>query len=229
MSSLVVTRVNMVLSGIIKCLLCDSSDHNIRSCRNASILAFEDEIIKIRDDILLFASFMNETVDTREFNVWLSVQDIKLVKSFAIRKCGGIQRDNIQELVDKITYHLWGRDQEDPNYYGFEDEATQYQVDELDLSSIRENKNRNSNIQIQVSSLSQRDTNRECAICYEEINPCKLVTYNCAHVFCADCVMESFRTIEKMSCAMCRECITQINVQDEETGDDLTLLLRHGI
>ena len=227
MSSLVETRVNLVLSGIRKCSLCDSPDHNIRSCRNASILAFEDEIIKIRDDILLFANFMNETFDTREFNIWLSVQDIKMVKSFAIRKCGGIQRDNVQELVDKITYHLWGRIQEDPNYYGFEDEETQYPVDELDLSSIRENKNRN--IQIQVSSSSQSDTKHECAICYEEINPCKFVTYNCAHVFCADCVMESFRTIDKMSCAMCRECITRINVQDEETGDDLTLLLKHGI
>jgi hypothetical protein len=169
-----------------KCTFCDVSGHNIQNCQNDAVLTFESEMHSLRNHILTFSR-----IDTTEFNIWLSSQDVKLVSSFAIRKCGGLQRDGTQELIAKISYH-------------FADEAS------CPL------------IQIQLSERSKIED--ECAICYEIIT--KQVAYNCNHVFCADCVVKSFRNIKKTSCAMCRSDITSISVQDKETQDELTLLLK---
>jgi hypothetical protein len=161
----------------------------------------------LRNHLLTFES--DELFDTIDFiQAWITAQDVRVATSFAIRKCGGLQRDNVQEMMTKIVHYLY---QGDVNFLAFEE---------------KEKEEKKESIKIQLSLLEPMSED-ECTICYEVVQ--RQVKYNCNHVFCADCVLESFRKIEKKSCAMCRSDITHITVPDEETEDDFALLLRHGI
>lgn len=201
--------ISLFLGGIRKCSFCDSHGHSVESCRDETMLRFENDIYMLKNHIITFENV--ELFNTVDFiHAWITAQDVRLVTSFAVRKCGGLYRDNILELTTKIVHYLY---QDDVNYLVLP-------VEEKEKEKEKES------ITIHLSLLEPTSED-ECSICYEVAQ--KQVKYNCNHVFCADCVLESFRKIEKKSCAMCRSDITQITVPDEETEDDFILLLRHGI
>ena len=90
------------------CSFCRNEGHNITSCNDERLDDFENVLNQKKDEC-------NGSV--RDFNVWLLSEEVEysLIKAFAVRKCEGVSRDNLQTCCDKIADYIWGQGYEEPN------------------------------------------------------------------------------------------------------------------
>ena len=68
------------------------------------------------------------------------------------------------------------------------------------------------------------EVKEECNICYEEKKNRNMVTLNCKHKFCGECVSQTLKKCNKFklpNCAMCREKIDCIIINDNTILDTL--------
>ena len=66
----------------------------------------------------------------------------------------------------------------------------------------------------------------DCPICYESLNTNELITLNCNHQFCSSCIQnilqkQPHKTCSP-SCAMCRETITSMTVNNNNTYNNIS-------
>ena len=129
--------------------------------------------------------------------------------------------DTFRETHNNIIHH--------PRVYGnaefssmvsiyVSEEITQY-VTTMDLGYM---KNVETPIQcitvIQNSKCSNKDSNIECIICYDEFPETVMVTLNCDHQLCSECMIKisNCQTNPTIICPYCRGVIDSIKIHDED-------------
>ena len=95
-------------SRVTLCSFCRNEGHNITNCNDERLNEFENLLNQKKDEC-------NGSI--REFNVWLLSEEVeyRLIKAFAVRKCGGVSRDNLQTCCDNIADYIWGEGYEEVN------------------------------------------------------------------------------------------------------------------
>lgn len=229
-----------------RCSYCREEGHNVTSCNHNDLIVFESMLHTLKQ--ILQASEYEMTVSQMKqyLNVWLLVDiDRRLTRGFAMRRCGGLSRDSIQQCCDKIIYYIWPSSE---NYMiEFEQSSTvdmlyQLLVEE-DITQLQRNR-----LYILITILEQAEQaeqagqagqatqikfaieteyrnilcdteTRECGICYNEVATNKFVTINCSHSFCSDCIGSVFEMSVKNEvypkCAFCRVPVSKVIINDE--------------
>lgn len=68
----------------------------------------------------------------------------------------------------------------------------------------------------------------DCSICYNKMNEQNMVQLNCKHQFCVDCMCSYFNMNNtKLTCALCREPMSNINVPNKNVYDSLSNYLKN--
>lgn len=76
----------------------------------------------------------------------------------------------------------------------------------------------------EINNLSNQHI--ECPICYDKIKRTQLITTNCNHIYCCNCIKNVIsHTTHIISCSMCRANITKYNYNDFEIMVEITNLL----
>jgi len=229
-----------------RCSLCNSYEHNITTCNSAILINFQTNLINRRDELREIHSidFNNKLL---YFETWLGAQDHHLIKSYAMRFCGVYSRTTLQICVSKITDFIWGIVRVEIEYNIVIPEYVPLPVrsimdipdiplNYLDLGAfefldgLRNNRavsNENKKFEINTVlcvELENLETKKECDICYEEKQIRHIVTLNCNHKFCGECVSQTLKKCNKFNlprCAMCRTKIDCILVNDNEIMNTL--------
>ena len=173
------------------------------------------------------------------FKTWLFGQDHHLIKSFAMRFCGAYSRNNLEICVQKIINLIWGVHNDMfgvMHYYtpfstvsimDISDDSFNYLDLELVefLAGLRNNREEiNENRKFEIKTIlcvkpEESEVEEDCNICYEKTKNCNMVTLNCQHNFCGNCVSQTLKKCNKIkfpNCAMCRTKIENVIVKDEE-------------
>ncbi len=185
------------------CMVCETSGHNVRACRNLDIIYFETDVQMMKVELNQLAYHLDEVVDVEEFELWLRTKEPKLVRAYALRRCGAFIRDDDDTCIEKIMTNLWGSDAEF-----------------IPLDSFPQVvKN------VVISDTKPETETEECSICYEKTNWTDMVVLNCEHKFCSNCVTSSLKRIENMTCAMCRGHINTFTVTNRIIHENIVKLL----
>lgn len=204
-----------------QCQFCYNEGHTIRSCNSLRINEFEE---------ILNEKKIECNGSIREFNNWLVTQDIIMLQTFTLRKCGGLMEEiyNIQYCCNKIIDTIWGIEYSQTNSLVYDIDWLANALDNMinednyalrilslvsEMDSIRNlypNYSRVSNIDIIVEA-PMYDLLQECSICYEDVNSYDFVKLNCQHKFCKGCIVATVKTRPSIhKCAMCRHEVTQM-------------------
>lgn len=214
-----------------RCSFCRNEGHNISQCNDITLQNFYSLLIDRRNELREIHSI---DLDNKiaYFETWLHGQDIHLVKSFAMRFCGAYARNNIQLCVQKIIQMVWNVE---TNVYGLLSQIDEITEDYIPLPSrtvmsimdveieefnlvdylvdIRNNNEEpNENRKFQIKPIlcldtEELDVEEDCNICFEKTQFRNMITLNCKHKFCGDCVSQTFKKCNKNkvpNCAMCR-------------------------
>jgi len=232
---------------IRRCSCCRTEGHSITHCNASILLNFKLNLTNRRDELREIHS-----IDTSEkiayFETWLYGQDHHLIKSYAMRFCGAYSRNNIQLCVQKITSLLWNFQTDVFGWrhqiHGSTHNYTRLQpVSIMDVSlepvdlrlaeildSLRNNRqvnDENTKFEITIvlcAEVEKFETEEDCNICYEKTKNRNMVTLNCKHKFCGDCVSQTLKKCNKFklpNCALCRTKIDCILVNDNDVRSTL--------
>jgi len=221
---------------IRRCSCCRSEQHNITQCNSQILLDFKENLINRRNELREIPSIdFNDKISY--FETWLYGQDHNLIKSYSMRFCGSYSRNSLELCVTKIVSLIWNVER-NPNRSIHEYVSlprVNIPQDSLDilelrlaefLSELRNNpldssENRKYNIRVEIDTSDDNlETIENCNICYEEKKNCHMVTLNCNHNFCGDCVSQILKkcdTISFPNCAMCRTKIHSFKIKHDET------------
>ncbi len=233
--------INRTRQLVRRCSFCRSGGHNITQCDDVTLQNFYSLLVDRRDELREILSIdMNSKITY--FETWLNGQDKHLIKSFAMRFCGAYARNNIELCVQKIIQMLWNVE---TNVYGLfsqTDEITEdyvplptimsimdVEIEEfnlvdylIDIRNNNEEPNENRKFKIKpilCLDVEELDTEEDCNICFEKTQFRNMITLNCNHKFCGDCVSQTFKKCNKNkvpNCAMCREKTNWILVNDNK-------------
>lgn len=174
-----------------RCSFCRCIGHTIKTCNDERIICFE-ELCQLKK------CEYNLQYDPRQrFALWLvsfanEYSIAPLLKAFAARKCHATTRSYIYLCMIKIIFYFYGDDL---------NEETNYENAKYKINMICDNN-------VDVSEVLC-----ECAICYDPKIRNDLVTLNCNHAFCGECIVGIIKNNNKVilpSCALCREPIKSI-------------------
>ena len=195
------------------CMVCETSGHNVRACRNPEIVHFETDVQLLKVELNQLAHHLDERVDIDEFESWLRMKDVKLVRAYALRRCGAFVRDDDDTCIEKIMTNLWGAESDfvplDPD-----------PLDSRPLDSVPQVVKK-----VVISDTKPETETEECSICYEQTNWTDMVVLNCEHKFCSNCITASLKRIENMTCAMCRSDIDTFTVTNRIIHENIVKLL----
>ena len=119
---------------------------------------------------------------------------------------------------------------EDRGAYLLEEEELYWRMDD-DIDSVRENlfphmrqekehSERIKDIVTYCIDVYENETMSSCPICLESKRTIDMVTTNCFHQFCFDCVKEHVETLQKTlhtpCCALCRQNYKSFELRDME-------------
>jgi hypothetical protein len=165
----------------------------------------------------------------------------RMVKAYAVRKCGAVMRDNVFTCIEKITAYIFNLNDEsnylinDPNFqsnnfYTMINSARLL----LDLTSEQPSYPHSTKFKIE-SVLDLTDDNEgeiscdtECDICYESKIKNEFVKLNCSHSFCGECIETTLKTCTINTgprCALCRESIKSILTTDININTSLAVYI----
>lgn len=199
---------NIVADFMRNCMVCETSGHNVRACRNPEIVHFETDVQLLKVELNQLAHHLDELVDTEEFETWLRMKDVKLVRAYALRRCGAFVRDDDDTCIEKIMTNLWGAG------------ADFVPLDSRPLDSVPQVVKK-----VVISDTKPETETEECSICYEQTNWTDMVVLNCEHKFCSNCITSSLKRIENMTCAMCRSDIDTFTVTNRIIHENITKIL----
>lgn len=233
-----------------RCSCCRNEGHNITQCNDPTLLNFRTNLTNRRNELREIHSIdINEKITY--FEMWLYGQDHNLIKSYAMRFCGAYSRNNLQLCVQKIISLLWNVEANifgsHSQTYGIIHDYTplpaisimDIQADSLYyldlrlieiLTGLRNREQINDeNTKFEINTVlcidvEELETEEDCNICYEKTQKCKMVTLNCKHKFCGDCVSQTLKKCNKFrfpNCAMCRTKIDCILVNSNEVLNTL--------
>jgi hypothetical protein len=191
------------------CQFCNSEQHTMLTCNHLLLDDFE---------YLLKQKKIEYNNSIREFNNWLLTQEIILIQTFAVSKCGATMAeiDSIQNCCDIIIDTIWAIQPMDFQPIDLDRGGLELLMEALDCLFEPTNQN----ILVTVDE-STDDLIKECSICYEEYKSKNSVKLDCEHTFCKDCIVKILKTKPSVHrCAMCRHEITQmttynVNIKDE--------------
>jgi hypothetical protein len=225
---------------IRRCSCCRSEQHNITQCNSQILLDFKENLINRRNELREIASIdLNDKISY--FETWLYGQDHNLIKSYSMRFCGSYSRNSLQLCVTKIVSIIWNVERswnnQLHNYVALPPiNISQDSLDVLELRlaefllELRNNpldtsENRKYKICVErEENLEELETIETCNICYEDKKTSHMVTLNCNHNFCGDCISKTLKKCDTLSfpnCAMCRTKMSIFKIKDEETFNTL--------
>lgn len=179
----------------LRCSFCECCEHNISACNDRRLLQFEG---------LCLTRYMNLGYDGfMDLLMYLSEDQPKIVKSYAIRYCGCAIKSNILQCLNKIRIKI----------------IELHRNNVIIRGLINTNYNIKRNLNIQKKIVESNDKNYcECKICYDSIIKSDFIELNCGHSFCKDCVKKSLQNIitEKPCCALCRAELIAIQASSEK-------------
>jgi len=179
------------------CQFCHNEGHTMRTCNNARLDEF---------GVVLQQKKTEYTGSVRNFNNWLVDQDPILIQTFALRKCGGLEIDSIQDCCDNIIDFVLDR--------------SIYVNRRLELLVSLFLADFTPQIIVTVEEPTD-DLFQECSICYEDYKTQNSVKLDCGHIFCNGCIVAIAKTRQSVhKCAMCRREVTQmttynLNIKDQ--------------
>jgi hypothetical protein len=191
-------------------MVCETSGHNVRACRNPEIVHFETDVQLLKVELNQLAYHLDERVDIDEFESWLRMKDVKLVRAYALRRCGALVRDDDDTCIEKIMTNLWGSESD---LIPFEPVAAL-----VESRAALDKK-------VLISETNPETETEECSICYEQTNWTDMVVLNCDHKFCSNCIQTSLKRIQNMTCAMCRSEIETFTVTNRIIHENIVKLL----
>jgi hypothetical protein len=191
-----------------QCQLCNSDQHTMQTCNNVRLDEFE---------YILKQKKIEYNSSIREFNNWLLTQEIILIQTFALSKCGGIMAevDSIQNCCDRIIDTIWTTPDLD-SQHNWDNSRLELLMEVLDCLFEPITQNLLITVDKPPDYLS-----KECSICYEEDNAQNFVKLDCDHTFCKGCIIKIIKASPSVhKCAMCRHEVTQmttynVNIKDE--------------
>ena len=232
------------------CSFCRNNGHTVNNCNDERLNEFE---LLCRSKKQNFSN-SSENAETL-FCDWLleiNLENPLLVKSFAIKKCGGSVRSSsltiVQLIIDYFNYDGTTDDESSDldDFISFRSNELQplYTQDVLldaaiGLLILSANQTHTQllniprfTIDIQTIVASEKmhfDENCECGICYENISKQNIVKLSCNHEFCKECIKTTInicKTNRKdVNCAFCREKTLSI----ETSSDKIKLELDESI
>jgi hypothetical protein len=221
-----------------RCSFCRSFEHNITQCDNERLLNFQENLISKRDDLREIHSIdFNNKISY--FETWILGQNQKLVKSYAMRFCGAYTRNNLQICATKIISYIWNIQQDiwgnnqtqEQDFISLPNLADSVDLVNMEraveyLLGLRNNRNQpNENRKFDINSVLCSESvvvQEDCAICYEDVQSSNMVSLNCNHNFCGNCLSQTLKKCNPNSvpcCALCRTKIECIIVNDVKTFD----------
>lgn len=244
-------RQNNFLTRTRRCSCCRNEGHNITYCNDPTLLNFRTNLTNRRNELREIHSIdIGEKI--AYFETWLYGQDRHLIKSYAIRFCGAYTHNNLQFCVQKIISLLWNVQLNifgwQSQTYGIIHDYTSLpaavsimdipddSLNYLDLrlaeilAGLRNNHQVNDeNTKFKINTIlcvevEELETENDCNICYEKTKNQNMVTLNCKHKFCGDCVSQTLKKCNKFTlpnCAMCRTKIDCILVNSNEVLNTL--------
>jgi hypothetical protein len=220
-----------------RCSCCRSEEHNISQCNDSRLLNFQTNLTNRRDELREIHSI---DVDNKiaYFETWLYGQDHHLLKSYAMRFCGAYSRNTLQLCVSKIVsfiwdveQDIWGNQMPIHNYIALPSvSVSQDSLDYLDLrlaeflAGLRnEQEQTTENRKYNISGLlcvetKDLETTENCNICFEDKQIRHMVSLNCKHKFCGECVSQTLKKHNQLflpNCALCRAKIEFLIIKDE--------------
>ncbi len=230
---------------IRRCSCCRNEGHNVTMCNDARLLNFRIILTTRRNELREIHSIdINEKI--AYFETWLYGQDQHLIKSYAMRFCGAYSRNNLQLCIQKIISLLWNVEADifgsQPQTYGIihvytplpavsimdiQDDSLNYldlRLAEI-LAGLRNNRQVNDeNTKFEINTVlcvevEELESEDDCNICYEKTKNRNMVTLNCNHKFCGQCVSQTLKKCNKFklpNCAFCRTKIDCILVNDNK-------------
>ena len=224
-----------------KCSFCSCTGHNITQCNDGRFVVFELICIQQKHQLLNLypAELDNPSVNMvsilpiQEFISRLIVYALentsRMVKSYAVRKCGATTRESIFTCIEKISIYIFNLTSEsnylinDPN---FQSNALYTMLNQMSLlNSTSDTVETAMLTKFKIESiLDLTDDNEgeigcdvECNICYESLIQNKFVKLNCSHSFCGTCIENTLKICKDTvgpRCAMCREPINSMWTKD---------------
>lgn len=215
-------------SRIINCTYCLGEGHRINRCQDQSIALLHEgieEVAAIDNKVELNSDFL------RHYLLALSIAELKVIGyKLNVQKLGKMSSDNIISiLTDKYllneTRHAYLIDNMNLNELDyFADKVYQYtildQSDEtIELDAIRSklyNKHpANNDYNVLIAQDEPHDIFEDkCPMCLETIESDDLISTNCNHLFCNNCMLKHIRNTQNnlSDVLLCPLCRTNINL-----------------
>ena len=226
-----------------KCSFCRCAGHTVNQCNDGRFMVFELACIQQKQLVQnLYPSDMPEqaTNPMQEFVNRLVLYSIdntsRMVKYYAVRKCGAVMRDNGFTCIEKITTYIFNLNDEsnylfnDPNFQSNNFYTMINNARLIDLTIVQPSNPISTKFKID-SVLDLTDDNEgklicdtECDICYESKMQNEFVKLNCSHSFCGECIETTLKTCTIKTgprCALCRESINRILSKDVNINTSL--------
>lgn len=225
------------------CSYCRNQGHIITICNDERLINFQTILINRRDELREVHSIdLNNKISY--FQTWLYSQDNNLIKCFAMRFCGAYSRNNLQICVQKIINYIWDIEQtpfgllaplhdyvplpaisimDIPDPFDFID------LNEFlaDIRNVNEEPSENRKYKINpilCLDVEGLDIEEDCNICFEKTQFRNMVTLNCNHKFCGDCVSQTLKKCNKNNlpnCSLCRTKTEWLLVNEQQILDKL--------
>jgi hypothetical protein len=225
----------------IHCSFCRELGHTILNCNSSLLCNFELQCI---NHILNIDNSTNIELTFRNFLLSTAIQNLQLVKAFAVRYCSATKRDNCSTCINVIILYFMPL---------IEDRIEQLFILELNSfagelplnitivnitppdqnilfeptpNTFYMNRNRINYIHITITTsntIYNLDEKCDCNICYEEHEIKNFIKLECSHEFCKNCIKNILKT-PQICCALCRNQITNFEVKDEIIKKEFVVL-----
>jgi len=220
-----------------RCSFCRNIGHNILNCRDERLTYFEDlcYITKIRLGITGFRSWL----------LMYSIENINIVKAYAIRYCNCSMRNDtfiyINGIIEKICQITEDAEmQNEIQHYDDTESETNFDLEtetviDINMASrifldilLQDRTKHNKKFNVRTKIIKYVNKNMcECNICYNEIKHEHFVKLNCGHEFCKECIKQTFKhvTTKAPQCAFCRAEINNLELSSETICNEFNDLL----
>jgi hypothetical protein len=217
-----------------KCSFCRCAGHTVNQCNDGRFMVFELACIQQKQLIHLSEVHAQSTngvtiIPSQEFVSRLILYSIdntsRMVKYYAVRKCGAVMRDTVFTCIEKISIYIFNLNDEsnyllnDPNFQSNNWYTMIRDAGLLDLtgalpSMVTTKFKIESILDLTDDNEGENSCDSECAICYESKIENEFVKLNCSHSFCGKCIENTLKTCASPRCAFCRSPIKSILTKD---------------
>jgi hypothetical protein len=216
-----------------KCSFCSGVGHNITQCNDGRFMVFELICIQQKQLVQNLSTNVVSIIPLQEFISRLILYSIgntsRMVKAYAVRKCGATTRDNVFTCIEKIATYIFNLTEESnylvndenfqtPNIYNMINGMMLLELSTTLIQSMIGKFKIESVLDLTDDTEGEHICDSvECDICYESKMSNEFVKLNCSHSFCGKCIETTLKTCTDKTgprCALCREQIKSIVSKD---------------